>query len=69
MLLKQISKLVEKLKRTIVKCLESYLHGGRKIIELERSEKAEKLFVCFICRHFGRSGNQVEKEMKNNCWP
>ena len=45
------------------------LHGGRKILVPGRSEKAEKLFVCFTCRNFGRSGYQVEKEKKNNCRP
>ena len=45
------------------------LHGGRKIIALGRPEKAERLFVCFTCRNFGRSGYQVEKEKKNNCRP
>ena len=34
-----------------------------------RSEKAEKLFVYFTCRNFGRSGYQVEKEKKNDCRP
>ena len=43
------------------------LHGGRKIIGLGRSKKAEKRFVCFTCRNFGRGGYQVEKEKKNNC--
>ena len=45
------------------------LHGGRKIdiIGLGRSEKAEKRFVCFTCRNFGRGGYQVEKEKNNNC--
>ena len=45
------------------------LHGGRKILALGRSEKAEKRFVFFTCRNFGRSGYQVEKEKKNNCRP
>ena len=39
-----------------------YMEGGR-------SEKAEKLFVCFTCRNFGRSGYQEEKEKKDNCRP
>ena len=49
--------------------LRGCLHGGRKILTPGRSEKAEKLFVCFTCRNFGRSGYQVEKEKKNNCRP
>ena len=49
--------------------LRGCLHGGRKILAPGRSEKAEKLFVCFTCRNFGRSGYQVEKEKKNNCRP
>ena len=46
-----------------------FIHGGRKILALERSEKVEKLFVSFTCRNFGRSGYQVEKEKKNNVRP
>ena len=55
----------------IVKCaiFRGCLHGGRKILALGRSEKAEKLFVCFTCRNFGRSSHRVEKEKKDNCWP
>ena len=45
--------------------LRGFLHGGRKILALGRSEKARKRFVCFTCRNFGRSGCQVEKEKKN----
>ena len=45
------------------------LHGGIKILALGRSEKAEKFFVCFTCRNFGRSVYQVDKEKKNNCRP
>ena len=46
--------------------LRGCLHGRRKILALGRSEKEEKLFVCFTCRNFGY---QMEKEKKNNCWP
>ena len=49
--------------------LRGCLHGQRRILALGRSEKAKKLFVCFTCRNFGRSGYQVEKEKKNNCRP
>ena len=49
--------------------LRGCLHGGRKILAQGRSDKAEKLFVCFTCRNFGRNGYQVEKEKKNNCRP
>ena len=49
--------------------LEGCLQGGRKILTLGRSEKAEKLFVCFTCRNFSQSGYQVENEKKNNCLP
>ena len=49
--------------------LRGCLHGGRKILAPGRSEKAEKHFVCFTCRNFGRSGYQVEKGKKNNCRP
>ena len=49
---------------------EGCLHGGRKILALGRSKKAEQLFVCFTWRRkFGRSGYQVEKEKKKNCRP
>ena len=44
-----------------------YMWGSWEILVLGRSEKAEKLFVCFTCRNFGRSGYQVEKEKKDNC--
>ena len=47
--------------------LRGCLHGRCKA--LGRSWKAEQLFVCFICRTFGRNGYQVEKEIKKNCRP
>ena len=54
-------------------CPVVYFRGclpeGRKILALGRSEKAEKLFVWFTCRNFDRSGYQMEKEKKNDCWP
>ena len=42
--------------------LRGCLHGGRKVLALGRSEKAEKRFIGFTCRNFGPSGYQVEKE-------
>ena len=56
-------------KRLCRGCIRGCLHGVRKILALGRSEKAEKRFVCFTCRNFGRSGYQVDKEKKINCRP
>ena len=44
------------IRQMFVDKLRGCLHGGRKILALGRSEKAGKLFVCFTCRNFGRSG-------------
>ena len=38
--------------------LSRCLHGGKKILVLGRSKKAEQLFVCFTCSNFSRSGCQ-----------
>ena len=56
-------------KRLCRGCIRGCLHGVRKILALGRTEKAEKRFVCFTCRNFGRSGYQVDKEKKINCRP
>ena len=49
-----------------IKKLRVCLHGGRKILALGRSEKAEELFVWFRCRNVGWSGYQVGEGIKEN---
>ena len=58
-----------KLQSTATYFTHKILNLGAVYMEGGRSENAEKLFVCFTCRNFGRSDDQVEKEKKNNCWP
>ena len=55
--------------RSFSRGLRGCFHGGRKILALGRSQKAEQRFVWFTCRNFYRSGYQVEMEKKKNCPP